>query len=125
MTKSIAVMLAAAAFAGAAHAQQWPTQPVKLMVNVAPGGVADRTARLLATRLQEALGQPMLVENRPGGDGYVGFQALAQLPADGYTLLFTPGSNVMIAPHVGKRPNLDPLKTLVPIAPAVTITMHS
>lgn len=124
MTKSIAVMLAAAAFAGAAHAQPWPTQPVKLMVNVAPGGVADRTARLLATRLQESLGQTMLVENRPGGDGYVGFQALAQVPADGYTLLFTPGSNVMIAPHVGKRPNLDPLKTLVPIAPAVTITMH-
>jgi tripartite-type tricarboxylate transporter receptor subunit TctC len=124
MRKSIAILLATLAVAGAAHAQQWPTQPVKMIVNVAPGGVADRTARLLGTRLAEALGQPVVVENRPGGDGYIGFQALTQVPADGYTLLFTPGSNVMIAPHVGKRPDLDPLKTLVPIAPTVTITMY-
>lgn len=124
MRKSLALLLTAVAVAGTAHAQQWPTQPVKLMVNVAPGGVADRTARLLGTRLQDALGQPIVVENRPGGDGYIGFQALVQAGADGNTLLFTPGSNVMIAPHVGKRPDFDPLKGLAPIAPTATVTMY-
>jgi tripartite-type tricarboxylate transporter receptor subunit TctC len=124
MKKSIVMVLATLAVAGAAHAQQWPTQPVKMIVNVAPGGVADRTARLLGTRLAEAIGQSVIVENRPGGDGYIGFQAVAQAGADGHTLLFTPGSNVMIAPHLAKRPDLDPLKAFVPIAPTVTITMY-
>ena len=109
---------------GAAHAQQWPTKPVRVIVNVAAGGVADVTARVLGARLQEALGQPFLVENRAGGDGYIGFDAVARSDADGHTLLYSPGSSVMIAPHIVNRPDLDPLKVLAPIAATGAVSLY-
>ena len=62
-------------------AQSWPTKPVRVIVNVAPGGVADVTMRVLGARLTETLGQPFLVENRAGGDGYIGFDAVARSDA--------------------------------------------
>jgi tripartite-type tricarboxylate transporter receptor subunit TctC len=65
--------LAAVLAAPAAHSQAWPSRPVRIIVNVAPGGVADVTARVLGARLGESLGQGFVVENRPGGDGYIGF----------------------------------------------------
>ena len=64
-----------------AQAQQWPAKPVRVIVNVAPGGVADVTMRILGARLTETLGQPFLVENRAGGDGYIGFEAVARADA--------------------------------------------
>ena len=109
---------------GAAHAQQWPTKPVRVIVNVAAGGVADVTARVLGARLQDALGQPFLVENRAGGDGYIGFDAVARSDADGHTLLYSPGSSVMIAPHIVNRPDLDPLKVLAPIAATGAVSLY-
>src|SRR5258705_3392773 len=63
---------AALVLAMGAQAQQWPSKPVRVIVNVAPGGVADVTARVLGARLTETLGQPFVVENRAGGDGYIG-----------------------------------------------------
>ena len=87
MKKLTIAALALAAFAGAAHAQQWPAKPVRVIVNVAPGGVADITARVLGARLGETLGQPFVIENRPGGDGYIGFEAVAPASPDGYTLV--------------------------------------
>src|SRR5919204_2368057 len=105
----ILTALAATLFAASVHAQQWPAKPVRVIVNVAPGGVADVTARVLSARLGETLGQPFVVENRAGGDGYIGFQAVARSDPDGYTLLYSPGSSMMIAPHIVKRPDLDPL----------------
>jgi len=77
--------------AGAAQAQSWPTRPIQVIVNVAPAGTADVTARLLAPRLSQALGQPVLVDNRGGGDGYVGLDAVARAEPDGHTLLYSPG----------------------------------
>src|SRR5919197_1535259 len=100
--------LAAAALAIGAHAQQWPAKPVRVIVNVAPGGVADVTARVLGARLTETLGQYFVVENRAGGDGYIGFEAVRSADPDGYTLVYSPGSSVMIAPHLVKRADLDP-----------------
>src|ERR1041385_354428 len=100
-----------------AHAQQWPAKPVRVIVNVAPGGVADVTARVLGARLSETLGQPFVIENRPGGDGYIGFEVISRAEPDGYTLIYAPGSTVMMAPHLIKRPDLDPLKLLVPVVP--------
>ena len=108
----------------AAQAQGWPGKPVRVIVNVAPGGVADVTARVLGARLQEALGQPFLVENRAGGDGYIGFDAVARSDADGHTLLYSPGSSVMIAPHIVNRPDLDPLKVLAPIAATGAVSLY-
>src|ERR671926_817934 len=106
------VALAATLVAATVHAQNWPTKPVRVIVNVAPGGVADVTARVLGARLSETLGQSFVVENRPGGDGYIGFEALSRAEPDGYTFIYAPGSTVMMAPHLIKRPDLDPLKLL-------------
>src|SRR5262245_5560619 len=104
--------LAAAVAAANVHAQAWPSKPVRIIVNVAPGGVADVTARVLGARLTETLGQPFVVENRPGGDGYIGFEAVRSAEPDGYTLCYSPGSSVMIAPYIVKRADLDPVKAL-------------
>jgi tripartite-type tricarboxylate transporter receptor subunit TctC len=107
-----------------ALAQDWPARPVRVIVNVAPGGVGDVVARLVAASLGDALKQPFLVENRAGGEGYIGFEAVARAEPDGYTLLFSPGSSMMITPHLVRRPDFDPVELLVPIAPAVKTTLY-
>ena len=124
MRTMLAALAAALALAGPVQAQQWPSKPVRVIVNVAPGGVADITARVISARLTETLGQPFVVENRPGGDGYIGFEAVRSADPDGYTVVYAPGSTVMIAPHLVKRPDLDPLKVLVPIAPTGRVSLY-
>jgi tripartite-type tricarboxylate transporter receptor subunit TctC len=106
------------------QAQTWPNQPVRVIVNVAAGGVADVTARMLGARLGETLGQGFLIENRAGGDGYIGFDAVARSDADGHTLLYSPGSSMMIAPHIVNRPDLDPLKALAPVAATGRVSLY-
>ena len=113
-----------AACAAATQAQQWPSKPVRVIVNVAPGGVADVTARVLGARLGEMLGQPFVVENRAGGDGYIGFDAAARAEPDGYTLVYSPGSSMMIAPHIVKRADLDPLKQLTPVVATGAVSLY-
>jgi len=110
--------------AGLVNAQSWPTKPVRVIVNVAAGGVADVTARVLGARMTEALGQTFLVENRAGGDGYIGFDAVSRSDADGHTLLYSPGSSMMIAPHIVNRPDLDPTKVLVPVAATGRVSLY-
>jgi tripartite-type tricarboxylate transporter receptor subunit TctC len=122
--KRILATLLSVGFCLAAHAQQWPTKPVRVIVNVAPGGVADITARVLGAKLQETLGQPFVVENRPGGDGYIGFEPVARGEADGYTFVYAPGSTVMIAPHIVKRSDLDPVKALAPVAATGSVSLY-
>jgi tripartite-type tricarboxylate transporter receptor subunit TctC len=116
--------LAVATFAGAAQAQQWPAKPVRVIVNVAPGGVADITARLLGARLTETLGQPFVVENRAGGDGYIGFEAVAPASPDGHTFVYAPGSTMMIAPHLVKRADFDPVKVLTPAVATGSVSLY-
>jgi tripartite-type tricarboxylate transporter receptor subunit TctC len=116
--------LAAAIVAATVQAQQWPAKPVRVIVNVAPGGVADVTARVLSARLTETLGQPFVVENRAGGDGYIGFEAVSRSEPDGSTVLYSPGSSMMIAPHIVKRADLDPTKALVPIVPTGRVSLY-
>src|SRR5881396_3699278 len=86
--------LAGALLAASVQAQPWPSKPVRVIINVAPGGVADVTARVLGARLTETLGQPFVIENRPGGDGYIGFEAISRAEPDGYTFIYAPGSTV-------------------------------
>jgi len=124
MRRILAALAASIAVAGLAQAQSWPQRPVRVIVNVAPGGVADITARLLGARLGELLGQPFVVENRAGGDGYIGFEAVARAEPDGYTLVYSPGSSVMIAPHVVKRPDLDPTKALAPVVATGGVSLY-
>ncbi len=124
MRNIVVAWLAALGIFGGAQAQTWPAKPVRVVVNVAPGGVADVTARVLAARLGETLGQPFVVENRGGGDGYIGFEAVARSEPDGYTLVYAPGSTMMIAPHIVRRADLDPVKALVPVAATGRVSLY-
>src|SRR4051812_42640369 len=72
-----------------APAQPYPTKPVRIVVPASPGGASDLVARLLASQLSEALGQPFIVENRVTSGGIVGTQQVAESPPDGHTLLVT------------------------------------
>jgi len=82
----ILVTALALACAATVHAQAWPSKPIKYIVNFAPGGTTDILARLLSPKLTEALGQPVLVENKPGQAGSLGADQLAKSPPDGYTI---------------------------------------
>jgi len=93
-----ALLLAEAS--GSASAQTYPSGTVKLIVPVPAGGVTDTMARIVAQRLTEAWGQPVVVDNRPGGNYAVGAQAVARSPADGLTLLVAPDSTVTANPHL-------------------------
>src|SRR5438477_4438317 len=73
--------------AAVAHSQPYPSKPINFVVPFPAGGPTDTTARLVAQRLQNALGQPVVVENKPSVGGIVGMQGVARAPADGYTLI--------------------------------------
>jgi tripartite-type tricarboxylate transporter receptor subunit TctC len=118
------LILIAALSLGVNAQQPWPAKPVRVIVNVAPGGVADVTMRVLGVRLTETLGQPFVVENRAGGDGYIGFEAVGRADPDGYTMLYSPGSSMMIAPHIVQRADLDPLKLLTPVVPTGRVSLY-
>ena len=122
MSKILSGILALVVASGAC-AQGWPSKPIHVIVNVAPAGTADTTMRLLAPRLSQALGQPIVVDNRGGGDGYVGLDAVARAEPDGHTLLYSPGSRIMMAPHIVQRADLDPIKVFLPVAPTGRISL--
>jgi tripartite-type tricarboxylate transporter receptor subunit TctC len=82
-----------------AAAQNWPTRPVRIVVPFATGGPADVFARFLAQRLPDQLGQPFVVENRPGAGAVIGTDLVAKAPADGYTLLFSAAGPLTVTPH--------------------------
>ena len=85
----IRTLLFLLAFAGAAVAQEYPSKPLRIVVPYAAGGGTDTVARLMATRISATLGQPVVVENRPGASSNIGTEAVARAPADGYTILVT------------------------------------
>src|SRR5262245_64379821 len=85
------------AFLGTAWAQRYPSRPVRLIVPVAPGGAYDITARLIGEWLSERLGQPFVIENRPGAGTTIGTEAAVKAPPDGYTLLLVGAAAVTSA----------------------------
>lgn len=93
----------------------WPNRPVRIIVNFAPGSSPDVVGRALVQPLQEALGQPVVVENRTGGNGNVGADAVVKSAADGHTLLVTAGSTIAIAPLINTMP-FDVNRDLTPVA---------
>ena len=99
-------------------AQDWPAKPLRIIVPFAPGGVADNSARVVAEPLGMRLGQPVVVENRPGASGNIGTQAVAEAPADGHTLLLGFDGTMVINPHVFAR---VPFDTLVDFAPVTKL----
>ena len=102
MRTLIAALLAA--LVASAHAQKWPDRPVRLVVPYPPGGNVDTAARIVAPGLQEALGQPVLVENRAGAGGLIAGEFVAKSVADGTTLFFTANSPLLHAPIIFRRP---------------------
>jgi tripartite-type tricarboxylate transporter receptor subunit TctC len=99
-----------------ALAQAWPTKPIRIIVSLAAGGTPDIICRLLADRLSMALGQQVVVENRPGGGNIVGAQLAAHAPPDGYTLYFATAAALVTNPFTYKTLPYDPLKDFVPVS---------
>jgi len=118
-----ATVLAALSLAlpGLAFGQAWPAKPIKIVVNFPPGGAADQIARSLSQPLQEALGQPVVVENKSGAGGNIGGEAVAKAAPDGYTLLMSSGGMVSVNPHIYPKMSFDPTKDLEPVAAAARV----
>lgn len=98
-----------------AHAQSYPTKPIRLIVPYPPGGSTDILARLLADRMSTSLGQNMLVENRAGATGVIGAEAVARSPADGYTLLMGAGGPITQVAAIRPTMPYDSLKDFAPV----------
>ena len=99
-----------------ALAQSYPNRPIRLFVSFPPGGASDLIARVVGVPLSARLGQPIVVENRPGANGNIAGEAVAKAEPDGYTLLLGPSALFTINPHLYAKMAIDPLKELQPIA---------
>jgi tripartite-type tricarboxylate transporter receptor subunit TctC len=124
LRRSLLLGAAAALAAGAAGAQNYPTKPVRLVVNFPPGGAADILARALATSLAASLGQPVVVENRPGANGNIGADAVAKGDKDGHTLLLSSGGAITVNPFLYSKMPLDPERDLVPVAAVARVLVY-
>ncbi len=123
-----AALSGASFFAADAHAQNYPTKPVRIIVPFAPGGGTDIQARLLASVFHTSMGQPFIVDNRTGAGGLIGAQLAVDSPPDGYTILFSTASMTVNETLYADRIKFDMTKDLVPIswitsAPLV-LTVH-
>src|SRR5882672_1746961 len=110
------VCIAAIAYAPALHAQVYPSRPIRLIVPFPPGGSSDSVARVVVQKFSEGLGQPVVIENRPGVGGLLGSEAVAKAAPDGYTLLLGSVSSLAVAPHMFANPKIDPAKDFAVIA---------
>ena len=99
-----------------AIAQDWPNKPIRLVINFAPGSSPDVLGRAVATPLSQALGVPVVVENRSGAGGIVGAEVVTKAPGDGYTLLMASGSTMVVVPTLTPKMPYDHNKALVPVA---------
>jgi tripartite-type tricarboxylate transporter receptor subunit TctC len=112
---ALALVLILVLAAGVAHAQNYPTRPIRLLVGSPPGGATDTYARVLAPRLSEGLGQQVVVDNRPGAAQLIAAELAARAQPDGYTIVISP-SGIIIAPLLQKKATVDAAKDLTPIA---------
>jgi tripartite-type tricarboxylate transporter receptor subunit TctC len=115
-TTVMAVAALCGPFAQSAAAQTYPTRPIHMVVGFAPGGPADVMARLVGQRMAAILGQPIVVDNRPGAGGTIGARVVAESEPDGYTLLLGNTSTLVISPLMFKNVGYDALKAFAPIA---------
>jgi tripartite-type tricarboxylate transporter receptor subunit TctC len=104
----------------ATHAQTYPAKPLRLILPFAPGGGTDVVARLVGQHITEHLGQPVIIDHRPGAGGIVGTHLAVQAEADGYTLLMGLPANITVSPAMYKKLPYDPLKDLTPVGLAGT-----
>jgi tripartite-type tricarboxylate transporter receptor subunit TctC len=109
----LAILLAGAS--GVCSAQ-YPSKPIRFIVGFPPGGSADPTTRIIGQALSEQMGQPFVVENRPGGDSAIAAEAVSKMAPDGYTIMFASNSGMTAAVALRKQPLYDPLKDFTPIS---------
>ncbi len=115
--RSFALAVSACLSLGSAHAQTtpWPNKPIKYVVPFSPGGVSDGVARLVAQHLGERLGQPVVIDNRPGVSGILGTQVVARAAPDGYTLMGGTITTHAVNPFFTKNLGYDPVTDFTPI----------
>ena len=105
------------------QAQDYPNRPLRLIVSFPPGGAVDLTGRILGKHLQEVLGQPVVIDNKPGAGGIIASEAAAKAKPDGYTLYLSDNSPFAINPFTYKTLPYDPLNDFAPIS-LVALTTH-
>lgn len=114
MKRHLLAALALLALAFPSFADNYPSRPIKIIVPFGPGGFTDVVARILQKELQPVLGQPIVIENRPGAGSTIGTDAVAKSPADGYTLAMVSTTHV-ISPHLYKKMPYDALADFTPV----------
>jgi tripartite-type tricarboxylate transporter receptor subunit TctC len=120
-----AVLAVGLAFAAtAAFSQTWPARPIKIIVPFAAGGPTDVYARVIGQRLGEELGQPIVIEDKPGATGLIGTAAVRDATPDGYTLLFTSNSAHVIGPLLHKPAPFDPVTDFAPVMMVLRYPMY-
>src|SRR5262245_37983119 len=117
----LAAAFVAAALASVASAQQWPTKPVRVVVTFAPGGSSDIVARALAVPLQAKLGQPVIVDNKPGAGGTIAGAEVARSAPDGYNLLMSNTTPISLTPLMITPPPYDSLKNFTHVSLVTTV----
>ena len=122
--QSAALMGLSAAVGSEAFAQTYPNRSIKLIVPYSAGGLPDTVARIFAQRLGDRLGQPVVVDNKPGANGVVAAQAMAVAPKDGYTFLVTDGSMFSINPSLYKTISYDYKRDFVPVSLAARAPLY-
>jgi tripartite-type tricarboxylate transporter receptor subunit TctC len=113
---SALLLLGAAGAAQAQNAASYPTKPIKVIVGQSPGGGTDVSCRLISEAAEKLLGQPIVVENKPGAGGRIGAAQVAKSAPDGYTLLYTPKPPLTIMQHVNLKLDFDPERDFTPVA---------
>lgn len=113
---AVAIAVCAAAQCGAATAQTWPSQQIRLIVPFAAGGLTDLLGRMVGEHIKTKTGQTVIVENRPGAGGNTGLDQVVKAAPDGHTIGLCSSTNFGVNPHIYKQMPFDPLKDLVPVA---------
>jgi tripartite-type tricarboxylate transporter receptor subunit TctC len=121
--QTLAVVMAAIGLADAAHAQAYPSKPIRVIVSTSPGGITDLAARIFGQFITAKTGQTVVIDNRPGASGNIAMDALAKATPDGYTLGVANTGNIVINPYLFRTLTFDPLKDLVPVGPFGTVPL--
>jgi tripartite-type tricarboxylate transporter receptor subunit TctC len=114
-------VLAAAVVASAAQAQNFPDKPIRIIVGFPPGGPTDAVARIVGEKVAQTLGQPLIVENRPGASGNIAASYVARSTPDGYTLFFSTAGVLSMNPFLYANPGFDVKRDFAPITQAVSV----